>query len=292
MAVFVRVVEAGSFSEAARLLRTTPSTVSKAVVRLEQRLGVRLVARTTRRLALTKEGELYYERSRALLADLDETDRLVAQGGAEPEGVVRVSASVSFGTHALEPILPAFWEAFPKVVVDLSLSDEIVDLYLDRTDVAFRVGKLQPSSLVARKVGVARRAIVASPAYLARRGTPRKPEDLARHACLGFNFRRGAPVWPLHEGGKVVERKLTGPLLANNGETVKRLALAGAGLARLGRYHLREHLARGELVEVLRDGSLADSEEIHAVVPGARPPARVRAFLDFVVPRLRRAIKG
>lgn len=289
MAVFVRVVEAGSFSEAARLLSMTPSTVSKLVVRLEDRLGVRLVERSTRRLSLTREGTFFYERSQAVLAAIDETEEAIARGGKQPDGVVRISASVSFGTRALEPLLPAFWKKFPKVVLDLSLSDEIVDLYLDRTDVAFRVGRLAPSNLVARKVGTARRKIVGSPDYLARRGTPRTPEDLIAHDCLGFNFRRASAVWPLAEGGRIVEREIAGSLLANNGETVGRMALAGVGLGRLGDYHVRDYLARGELVEVLADSALTDTEDIHALCPATRHmPQRVRVFLDFVVPRLQR----
>lgn len=292
MAVFVRVVEAGSFSEAARSLRMTPSTVSKLIVRLEGRLGVRLVERSTRRLSLTKEGQFFHERSLALLALLDETEQQIARGGSEPDGVVRVNASVSFGTRALEPILPAFWEAYPKIVVDLTLSDEIVDLYLDRTDVAFRVGRLQASNLVAQKMGVARRKIVGSPDYLARRGVPKTPADLRHHNCLGFNFQRAAPVWPLSEKGRIVERTLGGSLMANNGETVGRMALAGVGLGRLGDYHVREYIERGQLVEVLADSAIADSEDVHAVYPRAlHMPQRVRVFLDFVVPRLRRYLR-
>jgi DNA-binding transcriptional LysR family regulator len=152
---------------------------------------------------------------------------------------VRVSASVSFGTRAIEPLLPAFWEAYPNIVVDLSLSDEIIDLYLDRTDVAFRIGALRDSNLVARKVGVARRKIVGAPVYLARHGVPRTAEDLAQHNCLGFNFRRSTPVWPLREGGRIVDRMIHGSLLANNGETVGRMAIAGVGLGRLQDYLAR-----------------------------------------------------
>lgn len=287
MLFFVRVVEAGSFSEAARRLHTAPSTVSKLIARLERRLGVRLLERSTRRLSLTSEGQVYYERSQALLAELDDVERQLSEGGRQAGGIVRVNASVSFGTRALEPLLPAFWEAYPNVVVDLSLSDEIVDLYLDRTDVAFRVGQLQSSNLIARRVGVSRRLIVGSPAYLARHGEPRTVEDLADHNCLGFNFRRSAPVWPLKEGGRIVDRMIHGSLLANNGETVSRMVLAGVGLGRLGDYHVRDYVARGEMVEVLAGSEIADSEEIHAIYPGTqRMPQRVRAFLDYVVPRL------
>jgi DNA-binding transcriptional LysR family regulator len=287
MQVFLRVVEAGNFSEAARLLRMTPSTVSKLVARIEVRLGVRLLERSTRRLSLTTEGQIYYERSQALLGELDEIERELSHGAASTGGSVRVNASVAFGVLAVEPQLPAFWLAYPNIVVDLSLSDEIVDLYLDRTDVAFRVGRLPDSGMMARRLGVAHRKIVASPAYLERNGIPRTAEDLAQHNCLGFNFRRAAPVWPLKESGRIVDRAVNGSLLANNGETVRRMAIAGIGLARLGDYHARTDLASGRLIEVLSDVIEADEEEIHAVyLGGARLPQRVRVFLDFIVPRL------
>ncbi len=289
MMVFVRVVETGSFSEAARAMLMTPSTVSKLIARLEARLGVRLIERSTRRLALTGEGQFYYERSQALLGQLDETEQQIAQGGAEAEGVVRVTSSVTFGTAALEPILPAFLEAYPNIIVDLSLSDEVVDLYLDRTDVAIRVGKLQDSNLMARKIGETRRRIAASPAYLARHGVPETPEDLAHHNCLGFNFRRTMPVWPMREGGRIVERMLSGSLLVNNGDTLRRMAIAGVGVIRLADYHLRGPIARGELVEILADSDIGEVDDIHALFRGAQfLPARVRAFLDFAVPHMQR----
>lgn len=287
MQVFVRVVEAGSFSEAARALLMTPSTVSKLIGRIEARLGVRLLERSTRRLSLTAEGQLYYERSQALLAELDSVERELSEGAASTGGTVRVNASVAFGVLAVEPVLPAFWQVFPNIVVDLSLSDEIVDLYLDRTDVAFRVGRLPDSGMMARQIGVAHRKIVAAPAYLERHGTPRGIEDLAQHNCLGFNFRRAAPVWPLKESGRIVDRAVNGSLLANNGETVRRMALAGVGLARLGDYHVRDDIVAGRLVEVLADAVEGDEERINAVyLGGARLPQRVRVFLDFMAPRL------
>jgi len=201
--------------------------------------------------------------------------------------MLRVNVSVAFGVLGLEPLLPEFWRLYPNIMVDLSLSDEIVDLYLDRTDIAFRTGPLPDSGMIARRIGVARRKIVASPAYLDRWGTPRTVEDLPRHNCLGFNFRRSAPVWPIREGGRTVDRAVKGSLLANNGETVRRMALAGVGLARMGDYHVRADLAAGRLVEVLADMIEPDEEQIHAVfLGGARMPQRVRVFLDFVVPRL------
>ncbi|SOC81669.1 transcriptional regulator, LysR family [Ensifer adhaerens] len=292
MMVFVRVVEAGSFSEAARLMLMTPSTVSKLIARLESRLGVRLIERSTRRLALTEEGQFYYERSQALLSQLDETEQQIAQGGAEAEGVVRITSSVSFGTTAVEPILPAFFEAYPNVIVDLSLSDEVVDLYLDRTDIAIRVGKLPDSNLMARKIGETRRCIVASPAYLKRHGTPMTPEELVHHNCLGFNFRRAMPVWPMREGGRIVERMLSGSLLVNNGDTLRRMAIAGVGIIRLADYHLRGPIERGELVELLADSDIGVVDEVHALYRNSQfLPARVRAFLDFAVPRMQKFLQ-
>jgi DNA-binding transcriptional LysR family regulator len=287
MRVFQRVVEAGSFSEAARLLLMKPSTVSKLIGRIETRLGVRLLERSTRRLSLTTEGQIYYERGQTLLADLEEIESDLSRGAASMGGSVRVSASVGFGIVGVQPLLPAFWQAHPNIVVDLSLSDEIVDLYLDRTDVAFRVGPLTNSGMTARKLGEAARKIVASPDYLARHGTPRTIEELAAHRCLGFNFRRAAPIWPLRDSGRVVERPVAGPLLANNGESVRAMALAGIGLARMGEFHIREDLRAGRLVEVLSDAVAGDSEDIHALfLGGRRVPHRVRAFLDFINPRL------
>lgn len=288
MQVFLRVVEAGSFSEAARQLLTTPSTVSKLVGRIEDRLGVRLVERSTRRLSLTDEGRLYYERSAALLTELNDIERELAQGADHASGTVRVNASVAFGVHGLLPLLPSFWSAHPNIVVDLSLSDEVVDLYLDRTDVAFRVGALPDSSLMARKIGSATRRIVASPAYLEKQGIPQTIDDLDQHNCLGFNFRRAAPVWPLRQGGRIIDRLVRGSLLANNGETVRQMALAGVGLARLADFHIDPDIAAGRLVEVFADELSSDIEDVNALyLAGPRLPQRVRVFLDFMVPRLK-----
>lgn len=292
MQVFLRVVETGSFSQAARQLLMTPSTVSKLIGRIEQRLNARLVERTTRRLALTAEGQVFYERAQALVAELDDLEHSLAQGAAHARGMVRVNASVAFGTHALLPLLPTFWETYPNIVVDISLSDEIVDLYLDHTDIAFRTGPIQDSSLVARRIGSTYRKIVAAPAYLAKFGVPHSLDELVEHNCLGFNFRRSAPIWPEKDapargGRRIAERMARGSLLTNNGETVRRMALAGVGLARLGDFHIRDDLEAGALVEVLADAGLDQEEPIHAVYPGSqRMPQRTRLFLDFFVPRL------
>jgi len=285
--VFLRVVETGSFSEAARQTMTTPSTVSKLIGRIEARLGVRLIERSTRRLSLTDEGKLFYERGKAMVAEFDDFERGLTAGAGLAGGTVRVNASVGFGVHGLEPLLPGFWKAHPNITVDLSLSDEIVDLYLDRTDIAFRIGPLASSSLVARRIGNAQRRIVATPDYLARHGTPVSVDDLDQHNCLGFNFRRSGPIWPLNEGGRTINRTISGSLLANNGETVRRMALASVGLARLGDFHVRDDLKTGRLVEVLSGFGNGDVDEVHALHLGGRGvPHRIRLFLDFMVPRL------
>lgn len=291
--VFLRVVEAGSFSEAARLLHMTPSTISKLIGRMETRLGVRLMERSTRRLALTDEGKLLHDRGIGLVADFDDFEQEISGGGSSASGTVKVNASVGFGTIALVPLLPAFWAVHPGVVIDLSLSDKMVDLYDDRTDIAFRIGALGDSAIVARKIGIARRKIVASPAYLARSGTPRILAELDQHNCLGFNFSRAAPVWPLREGGTIINRMVGGTLMANNGETVRHLAVAGAGLARLADYHVRDDIAAGRLVEVLAEAECSDHEDIHALyLGGPLVPQRIRLFLDFVVPRLQVFLRG
>jgi len=292
MQVFLRVVEAGSYSEAARRLLMTPSTVSKLIGRIEVRLGVRLFERSTRRLCLTFEGRTYYEKSLALLAELDGIERGISRGAATAGGTIRVNATVSFGILGLERLLPAFWEAHPDIVIDLSLSDEIVDLYLDRTDVAFRVGPLQDPAMVARRIGVVKRRIVASPDYIDRLGEPKRVDDLSGHNCLGFNFRRSAPVWPLKESGRIVDRAVSGSLLANNAQTLRRMAIAGIGLARLADYHIRDDITAGHLVEVL-EGTAGDEEQVHALYHGGpRLPFRVKAFLDFVCPRLTDFMEG
>jgi DNA-binding transcriptional LysR family regulator len=245
----------------------TPSTVSKLVQRIELRLGVRLLERSTRKLSLTDEGGLYYERCSRLLSDLDEIEGSLRRDARTAHGTIRVNASVAFGTFGIEPLLREFWQHHPNIVVNLSLSDEIVDLYLDRTDIAFRVGKLADSSLTARLIGTARRRMVASPVYLAERGMPTTIEDLDYHNCLGFNFRRAQPVWALNQGGRIVDRMVQGNLLANNGETVRRLAVDGVGIARLADFHVAPDIAAGRLVEVLRDTG-HDTEEVHAVFLG------------------------
>lgn len=286
--VFVRVIELGGFSAAARACGMTPSAVSKLVARLEQRLGTRLVNRSTRRIQLTPEGCAFYERGVRILADLDEAERLASEH-SQPRGRLRVNANVPFGHHFLLPLVPEFLARHPGVSLDIVLTDEVVDVLEQRTDVAVRAGPLKSSSLVARRLGATRMVIVGAPAYLARAGTPATPDDLRRHNLLGLNYMRAASGWPLRCGGEDCLVVPAGNAQASDGEAVRRLALAGLGLARLAAFQAREDIAAGRLVPVLEDCNPGDTEEVHAVFmgQGGYLPLRVRAFLDFLAERVR-----
>ncbi len=281
---FLRAADGGSFTAAAQALRVTPSAISRSVTRLETRLGVRLLQRTTRALALTVEGEAFYRRALALLNDLDELERSFAADKAEPRGKLRVSASMPFGIHCLLPVLPRFMEQHPKVIVDLSLNDALVDLVDERTDVAIRHGPLHDSGLHARHLGSSRWMIVAAPSYLERHGQPQTPDDLAHHNWLNFNFRRSIEGWTFREQGQPKQRAVSGTFLGNSGEALRLMALGGTGIARLAHFLVGEDVRAGRLVTLLDDYSPGDSEDIHALYAGhQRLAARVRAFVDFLV---------
>lgn len=283
MDVFVRVVEYGGFSHAARSLRMTPSAVSKLVARLEARLGARLINRSTRKLQLTAEGEAFHARAVRILADLDEAEH-AASAGAAPRGRVRVNANVAFGVQYLLPLVPAFLREQPEIQLDISLSDQVIDLMDQRADVAIRVGPMQPSQLKARKIGESRTAVVASPDYLARHGVPETPEALYDHNRIGFNFARSFDEWPFRTKAGLISVPACGNVAVGDGETARRLVLEGVGLARLGVFHLREDIAAGRLTPVLEAFNPGDVEDIHAVYvgQGGHLPARVRAFIDFL----------
>jgi DNA-binding transcriptional LysR family regulator len=284
MDAFVQVVERGGFSAAARHLCMTPSAISKLIARLEARLATRLLHRSTRKLTLTPEGREFYERSTRVLADMDEAERH-ASAGAAPRGRVSVNASVSFGQHVLIPLVPQLLALHPEITLDIVLTDRVVDLMDERTDIAIRWGRLPASDLIARRIGETGQAIVASPAYLARCGTPKTPADLESHNRLGSNYRRQVPDWPLRVDGRLTAVPLVGNVRAGDGETLRRLVLEGVGIGRLSLYHIRADLEAGRLVPLLEAFNPGDVEPIHAVCLGkaGRLPARVRAVLDFLV---------
>ncbi|POR50462.1 LysR family transcriptional regulator [Bosea psychrotolerans] len=284
MEVFARVVELGGFSPAARSLRMTPSAVSKLMARLEARLGVRLIIRSTRKLQLTEEGATFHAGALRVLADLDEAERSVAAGQI-PRGRLRVNSNVPFGRLYLLPLAPRFMAAHPGVQLDITITDQVIDLMDERADVAIRVGPMRPSQLVARKLGAAAMAIVASPDYLARHPAPRSIADLAWHDLITFNFARHCDEWPFCLDGKRLFVPAHGRVTVGDGESARQLALNGQGLARLSLFHIGHDIAAGRLVPVLEDFNPGDVEEINAVYVGhgGRLPARVRAFIDFLV---------
>lgn len=287
LAVFVAVVEAGSLSGAARKLGLTPSAVSRIVARIEARLDVRLLVRTTRTLRPTAEGETYGRAARRILADLDETERTLADRGC-PSGRVRISAATAHGRLVIVPLLAEFVTRHPRIVAEIDLSDELADVLGGRADVAIRFGPLADSPLTARRLGETGRTVVASPAYLERMGRPRRPSDLAAHNCLDFSFRRSEPGWPFREDGQDFILPVRGNVAANNGETLVQLALRGVGITRVGNFHIAEDLADGRLVPLLEPFNPQDREAIHAVfVGGSSMPVRVRALVDFLVEALR-----
>jgi len=288
METFVQAAQRGSFAAAAKAMRLTPSAISRSISRLETRLGVRLFQRTTRALSLTAEGEAYLTRATELLSEIEDIERNLTAETAEPRGKIRINASVPFGTYCIIPILPAFLEAYPKMTVDLSLSDAVVDLIEERADVAIRIGALKDTALRARLLGKSRMYVVAAPSYLARQGIPADPEALDDHNCLNFNFRRPIDRWPFREGGVLTARAIAGNFQGNSGEVVRLMAAAGAGIARLAHYHIAGDIEAGRLMPILEDFNAGDLEEVHALFVGhERLSLRVRAFVDFLARNVR-----
>jgi DNA-binding transcriptional LysR family regulator len=282
MEVFARVVQDGGFSAAARNLDITPSAVSKLIARLETRLGTRLLVRTTRALTLTEEGEAYHHAALRILQELNDADQEAADGAVR--GRLRINTTIPFGTMFVAPAIPDFIARNPDLIVDLSFTDGIVDLVAEKTDVAIRMGNLPDSGLIARKLGQSRRVVCASPDYLARRGSPETPADLEHHNCLTFNFRRARPSWPFRSKGQEIAQPVKGSIVVNNGETMKQMALAGAGIARVGLFHVADEIATGRLIPLLEEHNPGDLELVHAVYVGGGPlPHRVRAFIEHMV---------
>lgn len=283
MEVFVRVVELGGFTAAAAGSKLTPSGVSRLVRRLEDRLGARLLQRSTRKLHPTPEGRAFYERCVRILADIEQAE-LEAGAASAPRGRVRVNANVPFALHYLMPLMPDFLAEHPDIALDLTLTDDMTDLLATETDVAIRTGPLAPSELIARKLGQSRMCVVGSPGYFDIHGTPKTPDDLETHNLIGFNFAGAFQAWPFRTGGSLTERRPTGNIQAGDGETIRRLALQGVGLARLAAFHVGRDIHAGRLVSVLEPLNPGDLQSIYAVFVGhgGRLPARVRVFIDYL----------
>lgn len=287
MAAFVRVVEAGGFSAAARELRLSPSAVSKLVARLEDRLGARLLQRTTRSLGLTDEGRLFLGRAREILEEMEAAEELVRDARLRPRGLLRVSLSHGFGMSQVVPLLPAFRERCPEVELQLAFADRRVDLVGEGHDVAIRLGEVAEEGLVARRLGEHRRFVCAAPSYLARRGVPATPADLAGHDCILFEGPERLNRWPFRRPDGSVERvRVAGRYRSDNGDALHALLLGGAGIAWSAEFLAAPDLLAGRLVRVLADHEAPLQTPIHAVYPQRRHlPGKVRALIDFLVER-------
>ncbi len=293
MTTLVAAVEHSGFSGAARALGVTPSAVSKTITRLEARLGVRLLNRTTRRLTPTAEGEALVARGRHILAELDEAEMEVTRARGSPRGLLRLHTMVAFGLHQLPPVLPEFLRRYPEVKVELSVSDRLVDLVEEGGDLAIRSGRLPDSSLVARKIFDSERMICAAPSYLKRHGTPRRPEDLLRHNCIVISGYPQLRRWPFddpasRDGIRTIE--VGGNLAANNAENVLQMALLGLGIVRLGDLVIAEHVNAGRLMPILVESHHVEVLPLHAVYPQSRLRSpKVVVMVDFLVEKFAHA---
>lgn len=281
MVVYCRVVEAGSFVGAARVLGLPKSTVSRKVARLEDRLGVRLLHRTTRVVRTTPVGQAYYERCMSLVNDAEEAERLVTSAQERPSGLLRVTTSTIIGERWLGGIVTDYLHENPDVRIDLLLTNRMVDLVDEGYDLAFRAGVLPDADLIARRLQKGRTVLVASPAYLARRGEPRRPEDLEQHDCVVVGADSGRGVWSFGD----LRLAVTGRIAINDVRLAREAALAGLGIARMPSFLINEDIAAGRLKRVLP--SLPDNfGGLYAVYPSRRHlSTAVRSFVDFVIDR-------
>ncbi|MGI9407499.1 MAG: LysR family transcriptional regulator [Hyphomicrobiaceae bacterium] len=290
MRVFVKVVETGGLSVAARALGLAPPSVTRRINELEDTLGVRLLNRTTRKLSLTEAGEIYYERTRDIVQTVEEANLAVTEKRAAPSGTLFVTVPAGISRLHVAPAVAAFRAQYPKVRVVLRITDRVVDLIDESLDIAIRVGRLEDSSLIARKLGVARRMVCASPAYLKRAGRPKHPEELSNHDCLTFRSHPGSNVWRFRKGKKTFDVQATGPFYTDDGETLASAACAGLGLILVPEWLAGPEVNAGKLVEVLTDYTADPADTpLHAVyAPGPYTAPKIRAFVDFLAGRFSR----
>ena len=284
MAAFVRVVDAKGFSAAAGTLGLSPSAVSKLVTRLETRLGVRLLQRTTRALHLTAEGEAFYAAARRIVSEIETIEAQITGQRDTPHGLLRVTTSLAFSTHQLAPVILEFMARHPLVQLELLPTDRVVDMVEEGIDIAIRIGRLADTSFMARKIGEDKRLICAAPSYLARHGTPRRPEDLARHKCIVSRERASLNRWQFRLDGQIREIEVAGRVAISEGEMQMQLALQGIGIVRLTRLTMAQAIRDGALVPLLSEFSADEPVPIHAVYPHRRHLApKVPAFVNFLI---------
>jgi DNA-binding transcriptional LysR family regulator len=281
MATLLRIVEQGGFAAAARGGPLTASALSKLVTRLEARLGVRLLSRTTRRLAPTPEGEIYLARARDILARIEAAEAEVTAGLDRPRGHIRLNTSSAFAKHRLLPRLPAFLARYPEITLEIGINDRRVDLVAEGADVLLRTGVLDDSSLVARKIADGRRVICASPAYLARAGMPRSPAALLEHECIVLQGLSRFPAWPFRTDTGVESLQVRGRLACDGADALLDMALAGLGIIRVTDFLAAQAIADGRLVPVLEELHASEPVPLWALtLPGRQRVPRIRALLD------------
>jgi DNA-binding transcriptional LysR family regulator len=292
LAIFAKVVELRSFAAAAIELTLSKATVSKAVTRLEERLGARLFNRTSRRIALTDAGKLLATKAAQLLADGEALENEALAQSATPRGLVRLAVPMTFGTNTIAHLLPEFLARYPEVAIDLSLSDATVDLIGEGFDAAIRIASLPDSSLLARRLCAVKRSIVAAPSYFKRYGRPTHPMHLADHRCFGYTYLSTPGVWHFTNAkGEQASVRPAGPLRVNNGEALLPSLIAGLGIGDLPDFIVGDALARGELEAVLQDWSQSASGVYLVTPPGGPRPARVEVLLDYLAEKLSAAGK-
>lgn len=284
MRLFVRVADAGSFSRAAADLELGQPTVSRRIQDLEASLGTTLFQRTTRALSLTEAGTRFYRRAVDILAEFDEAEAEARGLENAPMGLLRLSCSHSFGRRVIAPAIPGFLMTYPDIRVDLISDDAITDLVAEGVDIAFRLGDLQDSRLMAKKVGEAEQVLWASPDYLARRGTPQHPSDLETHDAVVFRHARQT-IWPLRKDGELVEARVDGPFRASSGETLLEAAAGGLGILLAPAWLASECFGGSRLVRVLPDWS-GPSLAIHAVWSSGKLRGKARLFIEHAEPAI------
>lgn len=287
IAIFVRVVEAGSFTAAAEKLGLSQSAASKSVTRLEERLGTRLLNRSTRRLSLTETGSVLHARGLAALQEMQEAELEVARLQTEPRGVLRVSAPMSFGVLHLAPLLPEFLRLYPALTVDIQMDDRLVDLVEEGYDLAIRIQALADSTLVAKRLAPSRNVICAAPDYLARHGEPKTPQDLRDHHCLIYSYRANPFEWEFQGlNNEKINVSLAGPLHCNSGLVLREAALAGSGILLTPTFYVGDVIRNGRLRPILNGYTQPPEANVYAVYPERRHLSpKVRAFVDFLSQR-------
>lgn len=287
MQTFVAVAEEEGFASAARRLGVSPPVVTRAVLALEEHLGARLLERTTRKVRVTETGSRYLADCKRLLAEVEDVEAAVSGAHGKARGLLGITASVMFGRLFVGPILVDFLAKYPQVTARALLVDQVVDLIDEGLDVAVRIAHLTDSTLTSAKVGTVRRITCAAPSYLKKHGVPRAPRDLAEHTCFVFSTERAAPSWAYQNAGRPLSFRPRPTLLVNSSEVGIEAAVAGAGITRALSYMVAGHVQAGRLRIILEDYEI-EPIPIHVVYrEGRRAPARVRAFVDFAVGRLR-----